>query len=85
MTTKTIYNAITSTVKEEGLVVLPSRKYEQLITRLVQQKKTIAELLEQIAIDNIIAEGNTELKEGKTIIASSSKEALKQCHAEFSK
>ncbi len=56
--------------KGEELVIIPRSLYEKII------KKD----LEEEIIDKIIASGEKEIKEGKTIIAKSSKEALKIFH-----
>lgn len=56
--------------KGEDLVVIPRSLYEKIIKK---------ELEEEI-IDEIISSGERELKERKTIIAKSSKEALKILH-----
>jgi len=58
--------------KGEELVVIPRSLYEKFSRREAEEK----------IIDEIISLGEKELKEGKTIIAKSSKEALKISYGE---
>jgi len=61
--------------KGEELVVIPRSLYEAFSRWEKQRKK------KEKVIDEIIALGEKELKEGKTIIARSSKEASKKFYA----
>ena len=64
-------------IKKEGLVILPLKEYKKMwdkIEKLAEEKKAS---IEEIKILEIIAEGESEYREGKTIRANSLKEAFK--------
>lgn len=59
--------------KGEELIVIPRSLYEQFLVKQGEVKK----VNRKRDIDEIIATGERELKEKRTIVANSSKEALK--------
>ena len=64
--------------EKEGIVLLRKKTYDQLLSKLFKQEMALKRLKEEIKVNKIIAQGEKELKQGKTIIASSSKSALKK-------
>ena len=65
-------------LEKEGVVLLRKKIYDRLLNQLFQQEMVLKKLKEEKEVDMIIALGEKELKEGKTIIADSSKNALKK-------
>lgn len=74
-------SSLQSIIEKEGAVVLARRIYDQLVKKIEEQKQEIARIKQETKVDQMIAQGEAELKEGKTIIASSSEEALKKYYA----
>lgn len=65
-------------IEKEGAVILARSTYDALIKRIETQKEQIKRAKQEILIGQIIAQGEAELKNNKTIVASSSKEALQK-------
>ena len=64
--------------EKEGIVLLRKKTYDQLLSKLFKQEMALKKLKEEMKVNKIIAQGEKELKQGKTIIAPSSKSALKK-------
>ncbi|MBI2475855.1 MAG: hypothetical protein HYV67_01255 [Candidatus Taylorbacteria bacterium] len=61
--------------KEEGVVILPVKKYEELVARAVPTYYLTGKRAEEA--DALVNEGIREYRSGKTIKASSIREALR--------
>lgn len=64
--------------EKEGIVLLRKKTYDRLLSKLFKQEMALKKLKEEMKVNKIIAQGEKELNQGKTIIASSSKSALKK-------
>jgi len=65
-------------IEKEGAVILTRSAYDALIKRIELQREQIQRVKQEMIIDQIIAQGEAEFKNNKTIIASSSKDALRK-------
>lgn len=82
MSSQTITNASLQTlIEKNGAVILARELYDALVKKIETQKEQIKRTKEEVVISQIIAQGDAELENNKTIIASSSKEALQKYHA----
>ena len=83
MNTKTVKISKRKVKKEGGIVILPLKEYRELLARAVPTYYLSGKEAE--GIDNLVTEGLAEYRAGKTIRASSVKEALKKYGAEKNK
>lgn len=74
-------SSLRSLVKQDGIMLLARERYDQIVRQIVQQEEIIKRLMEEASLKTIITEGEKEFAEGRTIVARSSKEALKRYHA----
>lgn len=59
-------------------VILPRKTYDQLMREMADARREIERLRQEEAVLTIVAQGDQALRDGKTIVARSSKTALKQ-------
>ena len=74
-------SSLRSLVKQDGVMILARKRYDRIIKQISLQEEMIKRLMEEAALDTIIAQGEKEFEDGLTIVVSSSKEALKQYNA----
>ena len=74
-------SSLRSLVKQDGVMILARKRYDRIIKQISLQEEMIKRLMEEAALDTIIAQGEKEFEDGLTIVANSSKEALKQYNA----
>lgn len=71
-------SSLSSLLEKQGAVLLARREYDRLQSKLEKQKQKITKIKQEAEVDKIIAQGDSELENNKTISADSSKSALKQ-------
>jgi len=59
-------------------VILPRKTYDHLMREIEDARREIERLRQEEAVLAMTAEGDRAFREGKTIVARSSKDALKQ-------
>lgn len=59
-------------------VIIPRKTYDQLMREREDARREIERLREEEAVLAIVAQGDQTFREGETIVARSSKEALKK-------
>lgn len=68
-------------IEKDGAVILARKIYDALLKKIEAQKTQIKKATEEAMVNQIITQGDAELENRKTIIASSSQEALQKYHA----